>query len=70
MEYQRSLIKQLADKVIEISANRVSEIERYCWVVVHEYRHGAKPSEYDIREIDEDLYINVLRKAREQMKPK
>jgi len=34
--------------------------ERNCWMAVHQYVHGVLPSEYDIREIDEDLYIAVL----------
>jgi len=28
--------------------------------VVHRHVHGVLPSEYDIREIDEDLYLAVL----------
>jgi hypothetical protein len=34
--------------------------ERNCWLVVHRHAHGVLPSEYDIREIDEDLYLAVL----------
>jgi hypothetical protein len=34
--------------------------ERNCWLVVHRHVHGVLPSEYDIREIDEELYIAVL----------
>jgi len=34
--------------------------ERNCWMVVHRHVHGVLPSEYDIREIDEDLYLAVL----------
>lgn len=29
-------------------------------MVVHQHRHGMFPSEYDIREIDEDLYLALL----------
>ncbi len=36
-----------------------------CWTVVHEHHHGAMPSEYDIREVDEDLYLAVLTAARQ-----
>lgn len=39
--------------------------ERNCWMVVHRHVHGVLPSEYDIREIDEDLYLAVL-EARKQ----
>lgn len=34
--------------------------ERNCWMAVHCHIHGVPPSEYDIREIDEDLYLAVL----------
>jgi hypothetical protein len=34
--------------------------ERNCWMAVHKHMHGVLPSEYDIREIDEDLYLAVL----------
>jgi hypothetical protein len=33
---------------------------------VHQHAHGVLPSEYDIREIDEDLYLKVLGLRREQ----
>ncbi len=41
------------------------ELERSCWMVVHEHHHGVKPTEYDIREIDEDLYLAVLQAAKQ-----
>lgn len=34
--------------------------ERNCWMVVHRHLHGMLPSEYDIREVDEALYLAVL----------
>ena len=34
--------------------------ERNCWMAVHQHVHGVLPSEYDIREIDEALYLAVL----------
>lgn len=34
--------------------------ERNCWLAVHRHIHGVLPSEYDIREVDEDLYLAVL----------
>ena len=37
-----------------------SDAERNCWMAVHQHIHGVPPSEYDIREIDEDLYLAVL----------
>jgi len=44
------------------------DAERNCWLAVHQHVHGVLPSEYDIREIDEALYLAVLaaRKAAEQ----
>ena len=59
------LIKKLSKKAIDLSGKSKKELERTCWMVVHEHRHGTMPSEYDIREIDEDLYLEVLRVARE-----
>ena len=47
------------------SGCRPAPVESWaCWMVVHEHHHGMKPSEYDIREIDEDLYLAVLSAAR------
>ena len=40
--------------------------ERNCWMAVHQHIHGVLPSEYDIREIDEDLYLAVLAYRRSQ----
>ena len=37
-----------------------AEIEKFCWMAVHEHKHGVLPSEYDIREIDEELYLQLL----------
>ena len=59
------LIKSLSKKAIDLSGNSKEELERTCWMIVHEYKHGAMPTEYDIREIDEELYLEVLRIAKE-----
>tara|TARA_Y100001968_G_C18684720_1_gene404072 strand:+ start:249 stop:455 length:207 start_codon:yes stop_codon:yes gene_type:complete len=58
-------IDTLVKRVIEISGDSKKEIERYCWMVVHEYCHGVMPSEYDIREINEDLYLALLKIVKE-----
>ena len=42
-----------------------AEAERNCWLVVHRHLHGVLPSEYDIREIDEALYLEVLAARRQ-----
>ena len=58
-EYSESLINSLLKKVKEYP--RFSN-EKFCWMAVHEYKHGVLPSEYDIREIDEKLYLQLLQK--------
>jgi len=60
-----ALIKELSRKAINLSGKSKKELERTCWMIVHEYKHGAMPTEYDIREIDEALYLEVLRSAKE-----
>ena len=64
------LIQKLAKKAIEFSNNSRKELERTCWMIVHEHKHGAMPTEYDIREIDEELYLEVLRTAKEMIQVK
>ena len=59
------LIKKLSRKAIDLSGKSKKELERTCWMIVHEYKHGAMPTEYDIREIDEELYLEVLRISKE-----
>ena len=59
-DYSESLIRSLINKVKEYPRFSRKEIEKYCSMAVHEYKHGVLPSEYDIREIDEDLYLELL----------
>ena len=59
-DYPESLIKSLIIKVKEYPRFSKGEIEKFCWMAVHEYKHGVLPSEYDIREIDEELYLDLL----------
>ena len=59
-DYPKSLIKSLIKKVKEYPRFSNGELEKFCWMAVHEYKHGVLPSEYDIREIDEDLYLQLL----------
>ena len=59
-DYPESLIKSLFAKVKEYPRFSMGEIEKFCWMAVHEHKHGVLPSEYDIREIDEDLYLQLL----------
>ena len=59
-DYPESLVKTLFIKVKEYPRFSIKEIEKFCWMAVHEHKHGVLPSEYDIREIDEDLYLQLL----------
>ena len=59
-DYPESLINSLLIKVEEYPRFSKEEIEKFCWLAVHEHKHGVLPSEYDIREIDEGLYLELL----------
>ena len=59
-DYPKSLIKELFVKVKEYPRFSMGEIEKFCWMAAHEYKHGVLPSEYDIREIDEELFLQLL----------
>ena len=59
-DYSESLISSLIKKVKEYPRFSLREIEKFCWMAAHEHKHGVLPSEYDIREIDEDLYLQLL----------
>jgi len=63
-DHSESLIKSLFKKVIEYPRFQKGEIEKFCWMAVHEHKHGVLPSEYDIREIDEDLYLALLQELK------
>jgi len=66
-DYPSSLLKELFTKVKEYPRFSLGEIEKFCWMAVHEHKHGVLPSEYDIREIDEDLYLQLLQEFRSTM---
>lgn len=53
------LIDKLAAESFEFDSS-YADPQRNCWLVVHRHIHGALPSEYDIRDIPEDLYLAVL----------
>ena len=61
-DYSKSLLDLLSLKIIEYPRFSLREIEKFCWMAAHEHNHGVLPSEYDIREIDEDLYLQLLKK--------
>ena len=61
----KELVDALVRQGLALSVSAGGELERSCWMVVHEHHHGVRPSEYDIREIDEELYLAVLETARQ-----
>ena len=66
-DFSESLVQTLFVKVKEYPRFSMGEIEKFCWMAVHEYKHGVLPSEYDIREIDEDLYLQLLKKFKSKI---
>ena len=66
-DYSKSLIQSLSKKVKEYPRFSTGEIEKFCWMAVHEYKHGVLPSEYDIREIDEELYLQLLEECKSKI---
>ena len=66
VDYPDTLIKLLINKVKSYPNFSENELEKFCWMAVHEQRHGMLPSEYDVREIDETLYLILLEKLKEE----
>ena len=62
VNYPDTLIKLLINKVKSYPNFSENELEKFCWMAVHEHRHGMLPSEYDVREIDESLFLILLNK--------
>ena len=60
-----ALVAALAEASHEFDATH-ADPERNCWLAVHRHTHGALPTEYDIREIDEELYLAVLARRKAQ----
>ena len=63
-DYPESLLKNLCQKAKDYPRFTLSELEKFCWMAVHEHKHGVLPSEYDIREIDETLYLKLLERLK------
>ena len=59
-------IRKLSLKVLTNLKN-FNEIERDCWMIVHEHCNGSKPVEYDIRGVDESLYLAFLKSVKAQI---
>tara|TARA_Y100001968_G_C18733130_1_gene425461 strand:- start:168 stop:395 length:228 start_codon:yes stop_codon:yes gene_type:complete len=64
MNNDQKIIEMLALKVVNKLKTKRTEIERQCWLEIHEHLHGMQPSEYDIREIDEELFNLVLSESK------
>ena len=62
VDYSDSLIELLIYKVKNYPTFTYNELEKFCWMAVHEHKHGMLPSEYDVREIDESLFLTLLNK--------
>ncbi len=60
-----ALIQQLVQASREFDAT-ARDVERNCWLAVHRHVHGVLPSEYDIRDVPEPLYLAVLAERRRQ----
>ena len=61
-KYSKPLLDSLCLKIKNYPRFSLREIEKFCWMGAHEHKHGVLPSEYDIREIDENLYLQLLQK--------
>ena len=66
-DYSESLINALILKVKQYPRFSIGEIEKFCWMAAHEHKHGILPSEYDIREIDENLYLQLLQEFKSKI---
>ena len=60
-----ALVDELARASLAFDASG-ADPERNCWMAVHRHVHGVLPSEYDIREVPEELYLAVLARRRQQ----
>lgn len=63
--YTQELIAELVEASREFDATG-RDPERNCWMAVHRHVHGVAPSEYDIREVPEDLYLAVLERRKQE----
>ena len=59
-DFSESLLRSLFLKVKDYTRFSMQEVEKFCWMAAHEHQHGVLPSEYDIRDIDEELYLQLL----------
>lgn len=57
--YPVELVQRLGLEARQLEATS-RDLERNCWMVAHRHVHGVLPSEYDIREVPEELFLAVL----------
>ncbi|MGB7563756.1 MAG: hypothetical protein WBM08_03285 [Prochlorococcaceae cyanobacterium] len=57
--YPLELVQRLGVEARQLEATS-RDLERNCWMVAHRHVHGVLPSEYDIREVPEELFLAVL----------
>jgi hypothetical protein len=62
------LVQQLAEASRDFDAT-AADPERNCWLAVHRHVHGVLPSEYDIRDVPEELYLAVLAARKQDQSP-
>ncbi len=61
--YPVELVQRLGVEARHLEATS-RDLERNCWMVAHRHVHGMLPSEYDIREVPEELFLAVLEWSR------
>jgi hypothetical protein len=65
-DFPPELVQRLGVESRQLEASS-RDLERNCWMVAHRHVHGVLPSEYDIREVPEELFLAVLEWCRNQV---
>ncbi len=65
---QSTKLDLIVKRALTITDKKYNEVERSTWMAVHEHIHGVLPVEYDIREIDEELYLEVLEVVKKEIR--
>ncbi len=61
--YPVELLQRLGLEARQLEATS-RDLERNCWMIAHRHVHGVLPSEYDIREVPEELFLALLEWSR------
>jgi hypothetical protein len=64
-EFPPELVQRLGAESRAMEATS-PDLERNCWRVAHRHVHGVLPSEYDIREVPEALFLALLEWCRSE----